>query len=348
MEMHVPPFPPLAFRLVRPIRAGWLAVVLAAPLPTLVSTAVEAATPLDTLVAAERAFAAHSVKHGMRDAFLTFLADDGILFRPGPVNGRSLWEPRAKSQAKLDWAPSYAEISALGDMGFTTGPWELRGPRGDKEPPSHGHFVSVWRRGPESPWRVAVDIGISHPRPKGGIEKVELRKGPTHTLPKDQRPRSGFVVGGAVFGRGSGIGVGVGSGPILYRDEEYRRMAHETHRMMSAERTLGFDLLKKGPGYAYPRTAAEDVRFYRDGALPTVGVTPAIDALGERRARTWHPYGQGVSGSYDLGYSYGLVETRAKGSARPDTSSYVHLWRRDSAGKWKLLLDIENAFPTRK
>ncbi|HYM82282.1 MAG TPA: nuclear transport factor 2 family protein [Candidatus Limnocylindria bacterium] len=305
-------------------------------------------TSLDTLVAAERAFAAASVKNGMRDAFLFYLADDGILFRPGPVNGRSLWAPRANSKATLDWAPSYAEVSALGDMGFTTGPWELRGPPGDKEPPSYGHFVSVWKRGSDTPWKVAVDIGISHERPSGGIKTVELRKGPTHVLPKTKKPRSGFAAGGAVFGGGSGFGVGVGSG-FPYRDEEYKRMAHEVHRMMSAERTLGFDLLKKGPGYAYPRNAAEDLRFYRNGSLPTVGVTPAIAALGVRKgARTWHPYSQGISGSYDLGYSYGLVETRAKGAARPDTSSYVHLWRRDEAGKWMLMLDVENEFPNRR
>ena len=57
------------------------------------------ADPLETLVASERAFSAMSVEKGMKDAFLTYLADDGIIFRPLPVNGKSVWAPRRPSPA---------------------------------------------------------------------------------------------------------------------------------------------------------------------------------------------------------------------------------------------------------
>jgi ketosteroid isomerase-like protein len=194
----------------------------AASFAFLVVPAVFAATPLDTLVATERAFAARSVEKGMNEAFLAYLADDGILFRPGPVNGRSLWLGRPRSRATLDWAPSFAEISGLGDLGFTAGPWTLR-PAGDGER-SHGHFVTVWKRDPEGPWRVAVDMGISHERARAGLRDVELRAGPTHAMPARRKPRSGFMVGGAVFRGGSGFGLGIGS-YVPDRDEEYHRNA---------------------------------------------------------------------------------------------------------------------------
>jgi hypothetical protein len=120
------------------------------------------------------------------------------------------------------------------------------------------------------------------------------------------------------------------------------------HRMMSAERALAFDVRRKGAGHAYPRHASEDVRLYREGAHPTIGMAPAIAALeGKPTKRTWLPWGQGVSGSWDLGYSYGLVTSEEGSTARRDTSSYLHLWRRDVAGRWKLALDIENDFPRR-
>ena len=38
------------------------------------------------IVEAERAFARAAATKGTRDAFLEFLADDGIIFQPGPVN----------------------------------------------------------------------------------------------------------------------------------------------------------------------------------------------------------------------------------------------------------------------
>ena len=40
------------------------------------------------VVEAERAFARAAATKGTRDAFLEFLAGDGIIFQPGPVNGK--------------------------------------------------------------------------------------------------------------------------------------------------------------------------------------------------------------------------------------------------------------------
>ena len=46
------------------------------------------------LVAMERAFAKAAAIKGTRDAFIEFLADDGIIFQPGPVNGKKFWSER--------------------------------------------------------------------------------------------------------------------------------------------------------------------------------------------------------------------------------------------------------------
>src|SRR5882762_3154427 len=100
-----------------------------------------ASTGLDSLAAAEKGFAATSGEKGMKTAFLANLADDGIVFRPGPVNGQQWWRARPESKDELRWGPSYAELSGAGDLGFTTGPWEFRSP-GEKEPQAYGQFVS--------------------------------------------------------------------------------------------------------------------------------------------------------------------------------------------------------------
>jgi ketosteroid isomerase-like protein len=302
------------------------------------------ASDLDSLVAAERAFSALSVERGMKDAFLTYLAGDGILFRPAPVHGRNMWAARENPPGTLIWEPAFAEVSAFGDLGVSTGPWEYRPAAGTEGRTAHGHFVSIWKRDEDGAWKVAVDHGISHDAPAtGGLGAVTFEPGPVHALPPETtRSSGGLSFGGAVFGSGGGIGIGVGGAPLSEADEAYRSMAHEIHRMMSSERTLAFDMRGGGAGRAYPRVAAEDLRSYRDGALPTVGITPAIAAAGPQpRALEFRPYGQKIADSYDLGYSYGLALRTLKGASRPDTSGYLHVWRRDPAGAWKLSLELD-------
>ena len=46
------------------------------------------------LVEMEHAFAKAAATKGTRDAFIEFLADDGIVFQPGPVNGKKFWTGR--------------------------------------------------------------------------------------------------------------------------------------------------------------------------------------------------------------------------------------------------------------
>lgn len=311
------------------------------------ATAWAAESPaLDSLTAAERAFSAHSVEHGMKSAFTTFLADDGLLFRPGPVNGQQVWSRRPDPKGTLIWEPSFAEISASGDFGVTSGPWEFRAPRGEPGETGHGQFVSVWKRDGDQPWRVALDIGISHPQPERGLGKVRFNRGPTHAAPKHEKVGGGGLsVGVGILTGNFGVGVGSTTGGAQ-QDYEYRRTAHEIHTMMSAERSLGWYLKTKGPQRAYQEVGAGDLRFLRNGAEPTLGVGSAAAGV-EARGRdvTFETNGQSVAKSWDMGYSYGLVTVRAKGAARPDTSAFVHLWRKDEAGKWRLMLDIENEFP---
>ena len=306
----------------------------------------------DSLVAAERGFAVLSVEKGMKTAFLTYLASDGVIFRPGPVNGRSVWEKRPEPQATLVWEPSFAEVAGAGDMGWTTGPWEFRPAPERKLPTGYGHFVTVWKRVGDGNWRAAVDIGISHERPERGVGSGAFVAGPLHPRPR-ARPRSGFGVFGGVQGGGTGLGVGVHTGGLTPREEEYAR-AHQMNTLLATERTHAFQLKTKGAARGYAAVAASDVRFYREGSQPTVGVDAAVPWLEKRNAAIdwkrggtidWKTLGQGVSSSSDLGYVYGLVTTRHDASARPDTSSFVHIWRKDPRLKWKLAMDIENAFP---
>lgn len=124
---------------------------------------------LRSLIAAERAFARRSESSGIKDAFVANLGTDAVLFRPGPVNGLAWMRDRPAARGYLSWDPEWAEISASGELGWTTGPFEFRAGSASDTVSDAGHYVTVWRRDPTGAWKMALDIGTSHrfvPKPK--------------------------------------------------------------------------------------------------------------------------------------------------------------------------------------
>ncbi|MBK8322713.1 MAG: nuclear transport factor 2 family protein [Betaproteobacteria bacterium] len=143
---------------------------LLAPLAILAAgcVAAPALPPPDTpatLAAAESAFAAQSVREGMRAAFLAWLAPGAVLFRTGPVDGPAEIARNPDPPIVLDWRPAYVEVSASGELGLSTGPWRIRSKADPSRPERFGQFISLWRRPPGGTWRVWVDLGIAHPGP---------------------------------------------------------------------------------------------------------------------------------------------------------------------------------------
>jgi len=121
----------------------------------------DALEPATSLAAAEAAFAAHSVREDSRAAFLASFADDGVLVRDGWALARSALEAQPAPQLVLEWRPVYVEAARSGELGVSTGPWTIT-PHDKARAPSHGQFVSVWRR-TQGRWQVIADIGIANP-----------------------------------------------------------------------------------------------------------------------------------------------------------------------------------------
>jgi len=332
---------------------------------TLLATALTAALaaasghPIDSLIQAERDFSAAAGEHGMRSAFLANLADDAVLFRPGPINGMKSWKARAEVPGQLVWAPGYVEISGAQDFGFSFGPWEYRA-TADAKSGDYGDFLTVWRRDSRGAWKVALDCGVSHERPEVSPHDIEPIVGPAHAPPDTNAWRNGYLDanGNVIHGGASGFGIGIGGGGLgvgvggytgYWRsplDYERDRTAHANNNLMTADRALGFNVKKTGWEKAYSEVSARDLRYYRDGAQPTLGPEAAASANASRtRDITWDYRGNGMSKSWDMGYVYGLAIARTKGKSKPDTSAFVHFYRADDAGKWHMMADWEVAFP---
>ncbi|HSD47971.1 MAG TPA: hypothetical protein VLB87_15190, partial [Pyrinomonadaceae bacterium] len=111
------------------------------------SFVVQAQTPLLDMVQTEQAFSRMAAEKNTRDAFMAFIADDGLLFRPGAVNGKKWMQehpvPPSDKHPLLAWQPSFAGMATAGDLGFTTGPWEFKEDVKDEKPAGYGHFVTL-------------------------------------------------------------------------------------------------------------------------------------------------------------------------------------------------------------
>ena len=113
-----------------------------------------------SLLQTEYAFVREASASGIRAAFLHYLDERSVVFRPDPRPGRTVYTEWKETGASLSWRPQLAGVSLEGDIGYTTGPWEYR--NGPARPViARGQFVSVWKKDASDTWRLVVDFGAS-------------------------------------------------------------------------------------------------------------------------------------------------------------------------------------------
>jgi ketosteroid isomerase-like protein len=266
---------------------------------------------LDSLVNTERSFSRTAGERGTRDAFLAFLADDGIVFAPGPENGKKTWEARPARPGLLSWEPIYADISAAGDLGYTTGPWEFR-PRGaDDKPVAFGNFMTIWKKQPDGTFKFLLDLGISNPQP---ASNPTIQFSSVKSKAAKNASEADLQTG---------------------RDN-----------ILSLEREFAGAVSGKGALKVYPAYMADDVRILREGKSPFVGKQAAQSAVEASDGKlNWQATKADVARSVDLGYSYGTYEWKSADGKQEESGNYVHIWKRGLDGKWKLVMEVFNPIP---
>ena len=119
-----------------------------------------AGTERARLLNLESDFSADSLARGAARAYRDRLAADARLFlqNTAPYEGRAAALAALGSRkAALTWQAAYAEVAHSADLGYTYGTYQLAfaGDGGESE---RGHFMRVWKRRPDGPWRVVLDI----------------------------------------------------------------------------------------------------------------------------------------------------------------------------------------------
>jgi len=265
---------------------------------------------LDDLFNAERAFARDATERGIRAAFLEHFATEGLDFRPGPgvMRERMLARPAPADPLAfiLDWSPQVGAVARSGDLGFTTGPYSLRNQRDAGAPASYGYFFSVWER-ENGRWRVALDAGVSTPA----------------AAPPDTPAASGEVMRGPSKVMSTATPFNRGKDALLALEREAWSLDPDP-----------------GDAPSYFELMANAVRVLREGSYALIGADAARKALAATGRRVyWTPAGAGASASDDLGYTYGRY-ARFVGTAEEAAGYYVHVWQRDSAGAWRITVEV--------
>jgi ketosteroid isomerase-like protein len=270
---------------------------------------------LRALVETERAFARTAAAKGIRDSFLAYLADDGVLFRPQPVNGKQWMSARPARPGLLWWEPTFAYVSRAGDLGYDTGPWEFREKGPDDKPIGYGYFVTVWKKQPDGTWKFVVDLGTSNPPPTSPSPGWQ----PPSTEGKKEKAAKKVNV------------------------------ENEQSALLNLDRDFSKASVAQGIVDAYLSYIDDDVRFYREGSFPITGREATRAALSAKQGvMNWQPVRAGVSSSGDLGYTYGTYDFKgsgADGKEAAENGGYARVWKRQANGKWKVVLDILNPAP---
>ena len=262
------------------------------------------------MVESEKKFYRTGQEKGTRAAFLAFLADDAVVFRPGPVNGKEAWEKRAETGLDLIWEPTFAAIARSADFGYTTGPAKWKANKKEEKFLGYGQFVSIWKKQKDGSWKVALDCGIENPEPTGKPETLRM------FVPED----------------GQQVKTVDARRKALPLQEAHQKFV-DAAKTNSADAALG--------------VAAEELRVYREGSFPAVGKNAARALLEAKAGKmSFEQLGGDMSHSADLAYSYGKYSLNRDGST--ESGHFFQIWQTDAAGSWKLVLDWQKALPPEK
>jgi ketosteroid isomerase-like protein len=246
-------------------------------------------TAVDEARAADAAFASRAAEIGHHAAFIEFLADDAVLFRPEAMNGQEWLTTHEPAGGRLEWSPSAAAAGCTAALAVTTGPWRYSNSEGGE--PVAGHYLSVWRLDAQSQWRVVLDHGIDH---AGAVQAEQLQ---------------------AAFGR---LWPHPGEAKCTGRGD--------LDGLAAAEQRFNEQVARRGLLPALQRTAGEGALIYRDDAAPgaLAGLQPAVDAaFGPGTvART---VGTVFEPGTDLAVTHGVLQS-PDGSQR---SLFVRAWSRE-------------------
>lgn len=255
------------------------------------------------LVAAENAFASLAKERNTRDAFVDNLGDSSIVFERGnPVLGREVWMKNKPDNTLLFWWPVFSDVSASGDFGYNTGPFEWSADRSGAKPQVHGYFSSVWKKGKDGAWKVAIDMGMGMPNAEGKpFSMTTSKREPTNASSSSwEKPKE----------------------EIVRLDKSY------VERLNQKAISFITDQL------------SDEARIHRTGHFPLTTVDAINNFSDSRENYHFEHLGSDIASSGDLAYTYGRVNSVNKTDKKQTVLNYLRIWKKEEGKNWKIVLDV--------
>lgn len=120
-------------------------------------------TSQGVLLETDRSFSEMSVNRGMFEAFLYYVADDGVILRnnsypsKGKQNLIEYFSGKTDTTFILKWEPLFEKISGNGDLGYTYGIHTNTNKLTGKE--TKGTYVTIWQKQKDGKWKFVLDTG---------------------------------------------------------------------------------------------------------------------------------------------------------------------------------------------
>ncbi|GAB3893861.1 hypothetical protein GCM10028803_08450 [Larkinella knui] len=266
---------------------GLLLICLGTPPFPWTSATVQA--DYEALVAAELGFAQMALDRGIRDAFVENLDEQSVIFIKNRfLPGKSTYQRLPPSSGRLTWRPNYAEISASGTMGFTTGPFEFRPRTMDEDPVSYGQFTSVWHKTAAGDWKALIDFGCTHAKPDQPVAALQM--------PGQFGVKTNTVLDTTKTGR-----------ELRQAETEFIRLAHSQSLRGAYQAVL---------------PASDSVRLLREGNPVYTGTVAREKAASSNQKIDFQLVQVMTASSGDFGFTYGYATI---GQIR---NGYLRIWRK--------------------
>jgi ketosteroid isomerase-like protein len=261
----------------------------------------------DTLLAADRAWAALGAQTNLVEALAAPMAPDGIFLAPGSGFLRGPNEVRnflngnpANKTAKWRWMTIRADVSSDGQQGYTYGYSEQETSTGTILP---GKYQAYWSRQPDGGWKMAAFKRLTR-----GAGAVSLTPPPGFETPTTRHRRYY---------------------PNTEPDAELRALF--------AVDIAFSDAAQFGEADAFAAFAAPDGAQSGSGSMATWAFGPeAIRAAHPTGpvGFTWTPSLGAVATSGDLGFTVGFIY-----SGTAIVSKYFSVWQKQPNGRWRYVAD---------
>lgn len=257
----------------------------------------------------ETAFSNDSKQSGFITANLTYAAHDALVFRPRMINAIE-WSNKLKGQDstyQITWYPSFVEMSASGDLGYATGPFDnVSKIQGDSSE-NHGQFVTVWKKQDDGTLKFIMDFG------------------------SNALPRSAFVIKEPVYQ------------PVNSTHKKYTKIDTATgfKNILLLEKAFNNECKIQGDLNAYKIFADEDIRFFYQRQFYVKGLNAVFTKISDQKGtHTWTPIGGTISESGELAHIYGTHVFNEDN--KTSMGYYMRIWKKQPDGKWVIAVQVRS------